>query len=69
MARICVWCETDISAPATAFPIMYARWGGPDDNWQCADTVACDQRQARLCAKADIDAARFGRQPIARLVA
>jgi hypothetical protein len=46
--RFCAWCEDDISGVGEAIPIMYARWGGPDDNWQCSDWPGCRERQAIL---------------------
>jgi hypothetical protein len=42
--RFCAWCEYDISGVGEAIPIMYARWGGPDDNWQCSDWPGCHKR-------------------------
>ena len=66
-ARLCVWCEADISGPGEAFPVMYARAGGPDDNWQCSDAEACDQRQDRLLVQAGGDPAKYGHRPTRRL--
>jgi hypothetical protein len=68
MPRTCVWCQTDISAPGAAFPIMYARIADPDGNWHCADDVACEKRANRLCAEVGVDPAKFGRSPVARLM-
>lgn len=66
--RTCAWCETDISAPGAAFPIMHARWGGPDDNWQCSDTGGCERRQDRLLAQAGGNPAPYGHRPTAALL-
>lgn len=51
--RSCVWCDTDISAPGMAKPVMYARGGqGPEDNWQCTDDFTCYAQQIRLATEA-----------------
>jgi hypothetical protein len=47
----CVWCEEEL-APEDAKPIKYARLpSAPDEeNMQCRDEAACQQRQDRIDA-------------------
>jgi len=59
----CPWCDTEL-APEDAKPIKYARLADrPDDeNMQCRDDGACQQRQDRLDAiqRARMEAAGLG---------
>jgi hypothetical protein len=43
--RICTFCDTDISARATAQPVLYGRDGPPEDSWMCLDETGCERRQ------------------------
>ncbi len=68
--RLCAWCETDISAPGSASPVMYARASDPNANWQCMDIPGCQRRQDVLDSRAGLPPTpAFWRIPIAELEA